>query len=331
MRFITSLNQSLDKLLAENNNVLLFGEDLADPYGGAFKVSKGLSTKYPGKVISTPISEAMITGMAGGMAIGGLRPIVEIMFGDFVTLAIDQIINHLTKYEWMYNGKIKVPVTIRTTMGGRRGYGPTHSQSLEPLLATIPLLKIISPSIYHNPGELLEKCVLLDDDVKIFSEHKVLYPMVLRRKGDCPSGIDIDYSGSKYPTAYISNCKFEFPDLLIISHGGNSLIIEDIMIDLLMEYELNVETMFPSLIKPFPYSDAMEKIEKVSNILFIEESPVSHGWSSEITAHLAESGILNGKKITRVGALDLPIPSAMQLENKVLPSKEYILSKIISI
>jgi len=328
MKFVVSLNKALDKLLDEHDNVFFYGEDLTDPYGGAFKVAKGLSTKYPDKVISTPISEAMIVGMSGGMAIGGLRPIVEIMFGDFLALAADQLLNHITKYAWMYNGKVTTPVTIRTAMGGRRGYGPTHSQSLEPFLASIPLLKILSPSIYHNPGELLETCVLRDDEIKIFSEHKLLYPKGLRTKDNCPDGINVEYSMSMYPTVFLSNCKFEHPDLIIISHGGNSIIIEELMVDLLMEYELNVETILPSLIKPFPYGDVMGRIKESPIIFFIEESPVSNGWASEIVAYLTENGSLDNKKIVRIGARELPIPAAMHLEEKVLPSKKYIFSRI---
>ena len=99
MKFVTSINNALDRLLLENKNIVFYGEDLADPYGGAFKVSKGLSTKYPDRVLSTPISEAAMIGIAGGMAVGGVRPVVEIMFGDFMMLGADQLLNHLVKYE----------------------------------------------------------------------------------------------------------------------------------------------------------------------------------------------------------------------------------------
>jgi len=328
MKFVNSLNKALDKLLRENSEVVLYGEDLSDPYGGAFKVTKGLSTEFPGQVFSTPISEAALIGMSAGMSIGGLKPILEIMFGDFVALGIDQLLNHLTKFRWMYNDLIKTPVLIRATMGGRRGYGPTHSQSLEPLLASIPQLKIIAPSDYHNPGELLEYAVLEDDAVKIFIEYKLLYPRELRLKDKIPDSIEVLYSSSNYPTAYLSNCFFESPEILLISFGGNSIIIEELMDELLMEYELNTEVILPSVIKPFPYNDIAEKVNNSSCILFIEESPVTYGWASEIIACLAENGLIAGKEVHRVGAMDLPIPSSMGLENKVLPSKSLIKSKI---
>ena len=116
--------------LKKIKNIFL-GEDLDDPYGGAFKISKGLKTKFKNQVYSTPISEAAITGLSSGMSIQGHKPIVEIMFGDFLTLTFDQIVNNISKFHDMYNKGVRNPIIIRTPMGGRRGYGPTHSQSLE--------------------------------------------------------------------------------------------------------------------------------------------------------------------------------------------------------
>ena len=109
----------------------LIGEDMLDPYGGAFKVTKGVSSKFPERVITTPISESAIIGLGTGMAMRGMLPVVEIMFGDFLTLCTDQIVNSATKFPLMYKDRVAVPLVIRTPMGGGRGYGPTHSQSLE--------------------------------------------------------------------------------------------------------------------------------------------------------------------------------------------------------
>ena len=137
----------------------MLGEDILDPYGGAFKVTQGLSTRFPDRVFTTPISEAAIVGMSVGLALRGLHPIAEIMFGDFVALAADQIVNHAAKYPAMYNGQVQVPLVMRTPMGGGRGYGPTHSQSLERLFFGIPHLKLVAPSHAHDPGALLEAAV----------------------------------------------------------------------------------------------------------------------------------------------------------------------------
>ena len=130
-RFGELINHFFHKLAAEKKNVLFFGEDIVDPYGGAFKITKNLQTKYKTRVFSTPISEATIVGMSSGLAIEGFKPIVEIMFGDFLSLAFDQILNNLSKFHSMYNESVKVPLIIRTPMGAGRGYGPTHSQSIE--------------------------------------------------------------------------------------------------------------------------------------------------------------------------------------------------------
>ena len=151
---LDSLNNALRLALAQDERVYLLGEDLLSPYGGAFKVARGLSDEFPGRVLTTPISEAGFTGLAVGMALGGLRPVVEIMFGDFITLAADQLINHAAKFAWMYNGNegepgrllAGAPLVLRTPMGGRRGYGPTHSQTLEKHFLGVPGLRVLAPS-----------------------------------------------------------------------------------------------------------------------------------------------------------------------------------------
>lgn len=329
MRFIESINIALDNLLKTYPEVLFFGEDLADPYGGAFKASKGLSTKYPDRVISTPISEAAIIGIAGGMAIGGLKPIVEIMFGDFIMLGADQLLNHLVKYEWMYNEKVRVPVVIRTPMGGRRGYGPTHSQSLEPILASIPNLKLISPTYYHNPGKLLKYAVINEPGVKVFCEYKMNYPKVLVNESNCPEGISIKRSKGNFPTVYLSNSDFEDPEILFISHGGNCILVEQIMIELLMAHELSVQGNFPSLIKPLPKTkEIFIGVENCGVIIILEESAKSFGWGSEIVALLVENNLVNDKKVIRIGMDEHPIPSSALLEQNVLPSVEGVLKEI---
>ncbi len=172
---LASLNAGLHRAFREDERVLILGEDLLDPYGGAFKVTRGLSTAYPERVLPTPISEAGFTGVAAGMALRGLRPVVEIMFGDFVTLIADQVVNHLAKFRWMYNEQVRVPLVIRTPMGGRRGYGPTHSQSLEKMYLGIPGLRLLAPAALGDPGALLAETILHTEDPVLFVENKLLY------------------------------------------------------------------------------------------------------------------------------------------------------------
>ncbi len=169
-----SLNNALDELLAGHPEVIVLGEDLHDPYGGAFKVTAGLSTRYPGRVISTPISEAGVVGAAIGLALHGHRPVVEIMFADFLSLAMDQLYNHAVKFPGMFP-EARVPLVVRTPSGGRRGYGPTHSQSPENLMTGVPGLTIVFPSQRHDPGLLLRRAVLGWNSPTVFFEHKLLY------------------------------------------------------------------------------------------------------------------------------------------------------------
>jgi pyruvate/2-oxoglutarate/acetoin dehydrogenase E1 component len=136
---LDSINAGLLAALGDDPAVLLLGEDILDPYGGAFKATRGCSTAYPDRVITTPISEAGLAGLCAGLALRGQRPVLEIMFGDFCTLLADQLINHISKFRWMYNNTVKVPLVIRAPMGGRRGYGPTHSQTLEKIYLGYPV------------------------------------------------------------------------------------------------------------------------------------------------------------------------------------------------
>jgi pyruvate/2-oxoglutarate/acetoin dehydrogenase E1 component len=329
MKFVHSLNQALEEILNQNQKVVLYGEDLIDPYGGAFKVTKGLSTKFPDRVLSTPISEASIIGMAGGMAIGGLLPVVEIMFGDFLMLGADQILNHLVKYKWMYNDQVKVPVTIRTSMGGGRGYGPTHSQSIEPILASIPGIKIISPTYYHDPGSLLKHTILKDDGIKIFSEYKMNYSKDLINESNVIVGLSIKYSHEDYPTLYLSNSDFEDPEVMIISHGGNCALVEKVLYELLIEDEINVQANFPSLIKPLVSTNELfYGIEKTKTILILEESPKEFGWGSEVISLLVKNNLIKDKKVIQIGMKEHPIPSSALLEKNVLPSVTKTINKI---
>ena len=188
---LDSLNAGLRQALADNPQVILLGEDILDPYGGSFKVTRGSSSLYPERVITTPISEAGVTGMAGGMSLRGMRPVVEIMFGDFSTLIMDQVVNHLTKFSTMYHQDVRVPVLIRTPMGGRRSYGPTHSQSLEKLFLGVPGLTVLAPfhfsgkeSALGGPGELLYDAINHQDTPTFFIEHKLQYLLKLFEKAD---------------------------------------------------------------------------------------------------------------------------------------------------
>ena len=138
--------------MQRDERIILIGEDIEGPYGGAFKVTKNLSLEFPGRVRNTPIGEAAIVGMGNGLALNGYLPVCEIMFGDFLTLAADQLLNHSSKFRYMYNGQVKVPLIVRTPMGGKRGYGPTHSQSIEKHFMGLPGTTMLALHHRYDPG-----------------------------------------------------------------------------------------------------------------------------------------------------------------------------------
>lgn len=325
IRYVESLNEALHQLMKEDESIFIIGEDIVDPYGGAFKVTKGLSSLYSDRVLTTPISEASITGFSIGMAIRGFRPIVEIMFGDFITLCMDQIVNGAAKYYWMYNEQVDVPIVIRTPMGGRRGYGPTHSQTLETLFLNVPGLSIVAPSCFHDPGKLLYQTVLLTRNPVLFVENKTLYPNYLKqpdnngRIGDFYAKV-ITMHNKDYPSISLSMEKIESPDITLIAYGGMASIAAEAAVNLYMRDEIIVEIIIPSLIKPLPLQDVLMSASQSGKIVIAEESVRTSGWGAELASQITES-IFNKLTcpVVRVGAKGTPIPSSKHLEAQVLP------------
>jgi len=334
MLYVESLNNALHKMMAFDPQVVLIGEDLLDPYGGAFKVSKGLSTNYPKQVISTPISEQAIIGASIGMAMRGMKPVVEIMFGDFITLCADQIINHAVKYHWMFNEQVNVPIVIRTPMGGGRGYGPTHSQSLESIFMSIPGIKICAPSIYHDPGYLLERSILHEDHPVLFVENKGLYPEKLLLKENMEElnlARKVISQDNISETVLVGPYLDELADVVIVTYGGMAKIATDAALDLFMEEEVLVHVVVPSMLKEVPINDLIPVIRPVGRVLLVEEGNKIGGWGSEVASQIQENlfaDLLHS--VQRIGAEDLPIPSSLPLEREVLPTKDNIIYKIQS-
>ena len=253
-----SLNTALRRLLSDDPKIILLGEDLHDPYGGAFKVTAGLSASFPGRVLSTPISEAAITGSATGLALAGFKPVAEIMFADFLGLCIDQILNHAAKLAPI-KGSEAPSLVIRTPSGGRRGYGPTHSQSPEGLLASIPGLTVIAVHHRIEPGILLQNAIQSCAGPVLFFEHKLLYSQTVNTDGYRPlpsclsSGLD-----TLFPT--MGRLENE-ADVIILTYGGMLIEAEAAARSLYEEEELAVEILVPSLIAPFPAEAIIERVE----------------------------------------------------------------------
>lgn len=329
--YLQSIQQCLHWLLENDDRVYILGEDILDPYGGAFKATKGLSSKFGDRILSTPISEAAIVGIANGMALRGLLPIVEIMFGDFTTLIADQVINYATKFQAMYNNQVNVPVVIRTPMGGGRGYGPTHSQSLEKIFLGIPFLKIFAPSHFQDPGTILKHVVQNINSPVLFIENKRLYSSALIVESDDQLQIEIISSETLIPTTLVQNFRSGTPDVTIIGYGGMSLIVEPILRQF-VEEEIRVLACFPSCIQPFPADVITKAAAESGRVIIIEEGTQAFGWGAEVSALLNKH--LWGKlaaPIKRIAAKDTIIPASKSLEEVTLPTAKVVEKAIMDI
>jgi pyruvate/2-oxoglutarate/acetoin dehydrogenase E1 component len=326
---LESLNSALHRAFAADERVLLLGEDVLDPYGGAFKVTRGLSTAFPGRVLTTPISEAGIVGVAAGMALRGYRPVVEIMFGDFVTLVADQIINHAAKFRWMYNDQVHVPLILRTPMGGRRGYGPTHSQTLEKLFIGTPGLGVVAPTHFGDPGGLLEQIILETQDPVLFVENKLLYllpvnggmeelelqPVTAQKAKNREQG----RFSIPCPLYRITVKGAPAPTLTMAAYGFMAELARQAMLKLAYEDEIFIELFIPTDLTDFNLHLS------TSRLLVIEEGTLTLGWGAEIVARAAEVLGSRLKIVRRLAARDLPVPASGPLEAMVLPGVDDII------
>ena len=267
--FLASLQNALHRLLANDSSIIVMGEDILDPYGGAFKVTKGLSTSFSNQVITTPISEAGFLGVANGLALRGMKPIAEIMFGDFITLGADQIINYAAKFKGMYQADLDYHYVIRMAVGAGRGYGPTHSQTLEKLYLGIPNLKLIAPSKFHDPGNLLETAIN-DQGPVLFLEHKLLYSKKIGM-----NTLNLQSNDEMYPTVKISNTIRPDIDITLITYGG-ALWVEPLLVRL-TEEEIWTEVILPSSINTTTYPLAESSIMRSMHAIVVEEGAGSFG------------------------------------------------------
>ena len=322
-----AMGDALRAALEDDERVILLGEDLTDPYGGAFKVTRGLSTDFPERVRSTPISEGAIAGISAGLALAGYRPIAEIMFGDFLTLCFDQIVNHIAKYEAMYNGQATCPVIIRTPSGGGRGYGPTHSQSLEKHFLGVPHLRVVASSLVHDPAAVL-RALLAQDSPVLYIEHKLLYPLHLLlpeggRIGD--SLAEQHLSPDELPTVNIRSVPREDCSFTVLAYGYQAELARRVLDRLAVEEELFGELVVPSQISPLDWEPIDASVAATGNLLVIEEGVEGFTWGSEIAARVSSRffGELR-RPVTTVGSNPTVIPSSKTLEAEMLMNEQRI-------
>jgi len=316
----------------ESHDVILMGEDIEfktpftpKGYGGAFKVTKDLSERYPGRVRNTPISEAAIVGFGTGLALGGFRPVVEIMFGDFATLILDQLLQHAAKFRQMSNNRLQVPLVVRTPMGGRRGYGPTHSQSLEKHFLGIAGLRVVILNRRLDPRVLYRSIFDLQDPVLVI-ENKVLYTKSLNTLS--PVGFNILLTNEPFPTVIVRPVG-KIAQVTILCYGEMLDEAEVAIQTAFMEEEIIAEIVCFSTLYPVNAFPLLDSLRKTNTLLTLEEGSTFAGFSSEIIAFAIEQGV-SIKKLMRLGNETI-IPCSFPAERNLLPSADSIVQAIKTI
>ena len=316
MRISENLNQALHDLLANDPNLYLLGEDIADPYGGAFKVTKGLSTRFPDRVFTTPLSEGGVVGVAAGLALAGQSAIVEIMFGDFVALAFDQIVNFVSKSVSMYGREVSMPVLVRCPTGGGRGYGPTHSQTLQKHFVGVPGLSLYEMSPFHDNGPLLRE-ILGRGKPAMFFEDKRLYGRRLFTNGVADKMFSYDLAIPGVARVFVEQA--EAADCVLIAPGGVVHRAMDAARSLLLEEELSCVVLVPSCLYPFQVEPLLPTLRQAELICVAEESTAGGTWGSEVAQQIHEElwDDLRGP-VVLVNSEPRIIPTSEHLEKQVL-------------
>ena len=307
---VKALNKAYGESLA--NGAFFIGEDIADPYGGAYKITKGFSDKYPDRVLSTAISEAGLTGVAIGIDLAGGKCFAEIMFGDFVVNAMDQLINNASKFHHMYGKQFSCSVVIRTPMGGRRGYGPTHSQSLEKFLLGIDNTAVVSVSSLVDP----KAAIAAVSDLKcptIIIENKSDYSTFLFQP---KKELNVELIGGAFGSVKIKP-NLASPEITVIAHGYLARLLADNYEEIFQQSDTVFEIIAPQLLHPLPLTHFERSLVKSNKVVVLEESTAEYGWADGVVSKLVQH--FPGISAITVSSDPVSIPS-----NKILEAENLI-------
>lgn len=316
LTYAQALNEALKQCMAEDERVFLFGEDIG-AYGGIFQVTAGLLDQFgPARVIDTPISEAGFVGAAVGAALTGMRPVAEIMFIDFATCAMDMIINQMAKMHYMFGGRGRVPMVLRTNIGAGRGTGAQHSQSFHAIFAHIPGLVVVAPSGPYEAKGLLIEAIKSENPV-VFVEHKKLYV----EKGAVPEEMYTIPFGK-------AEVKREGKDITVVAtHAmvGRSLRAAE----QLAGEGIDIEVVDPRSIVPMDKTAILDSVKKTGRLLVADEGPKTCGVAAEVAALVAEKGLFYLKApVARVCSPHAPVPFSPPLEKAYIPDEKDLLPAI---
>ena len=307
LTYAQAINEALRQCMKEDERVILLGEDIG-VYGGVFQVTAGLLNEFgPERVIDTPIAEAGFTGASVGAALTGMRPVVEIMFIDFTTVAMDMIINQMAKMHYMFGGRGKVPMVLRINIGAGRGTAAQHSQSFHALFMHIPGLYVAVPSTPYDAKGLMIEAIRNDNPV-VFVEHKKLYV----EKGDVPE--------ESYTIPFgQAEIKREGSDLTIVA--THALVARSLnAAEEAAQEGIDVEIVDPRTLVPLDRAAILESVKKTGRLLVADEGHKTCGVAAEISAMVAEEAIYYLKApVARVCSPDTPVPFSPPLEQAYIP------------
>ena len=328
IRVVTALNRTLASLMQEHESLFLMGEDILSPYGGAFKVTQGLSELHPDRVRNTPISEACIVGVGTGLGLLDFYPMVEIMFGDFIGLAFDQIVNHAAKFQQMYNQQVSTNLIVRTPMGGGRGYGPTHSQTLDRHFLGVPGLRILAMNSLIAPEKLYRPLFARNSGPTLVIENKLLYGAHLRQEP--PPGFEFLESDERFPSLWVKPQASQI-DLTLIGYGGTCELLLEAADALFDQHDLITQILIVMQIYPFDVRPLIDIIKSAPHLIILEEGQGFAGFGAEVLAQLAEADATRGLAARRMSPPAHCIPSCGPLEKLVLPSAAAIIAAALDL
>jgi pyruvate/2-oxoglutarate/acetoin dehydrogenase E1 component len=312
-----AVRQAMQEEMRRDENVFLLGEDVG-VYGGAFGVSLGMLEEFgEERVRDTPISEGVIAGAAAGAAVTGMRPIAEIMFSDFITIAMDSLVNQAAKMRYMFGGKAKVPMVLRMPGGSGTGAAAQHSQSLEAWLVHVPGLKVVMPSTPYDVKGLL-KTAIRDDNPVVFIETKTVY----NKKGEVPVE---DYT---IPFG-VADVKRVGKDVTVFATGvmvHRSLEAAE----LLAKEGIDIEVIDPRTLVPFDKEALVKSVIKTGKLIIVHEACKRGGFGGEVAAEVMESEAFDylDAPIKRVAGKNIPIPYCMELEKSAVPQVDDIVNAV---
>lgn len=317
LKYWQAVNQALVEEMERDESVVLVGEDVGAP-GGAFSASKGLLERFgPDRVRDTPISELALAGLGVGAALVGMRPVVEIMFNDFLTLAMDQVVNQAAKLCFMTGGLARVPLVIRTAVGAGRNTGPQHGQSLEAWFGHVPGLKVAFPSTPRDAKGLL-KAAIRDDNPVVLFESLALWGT----RGEVPDNGEVTPLGK-------AEIRREGTDVTLVGIGGAMARVEQAAA-LAAERGISVEVVDLRSVQPLDHATLRTSLEKTGRLAVVHDAVKFLGISAEVAAWAAEDAydLLKGP-VVRLGAPFSPVPFAPELERQYFPSSEAILAGLL--